>query len=258
VPITDKCLTDVIENMHGFRYDAVLFLSGGKDSCYTLHRIRKTYPRLRILSVFVENGYSSTWALANAQHVATLTETDFFVINNQQATFKEALRDALIHPSSQGCYATIDYIDGSKIFELAQQLAESLNIKWCISGLSGSQLELIAGITDNFVIDDMICPLAVWQPTDDEILAYVRQYKLMYVKSLNAIVSNSQLVTAMLVLDVRQLGYSSFAPEFAKQARIGKLNISYWRNIFEFSEFLARHGLLDHELERILKTLEKA
>jgi len=41
----------------GGKYDVVFALSGGVDSSYTLYRLKKEYPHLKILAVQFDNGF---------------------------------------------------------------------------------------------------------------------------------------------------------------------------------------------------------
>jgi len=49
------------------KYDVIFALSGGVDSSYMLHRIKREYPHLKILAVQFDNGFISDTALENAQ-----------------------------------------------------------------------------------------------------------------------------------------------------------------------------------------------
>jgi len=45
------------------------------------------------------------------------------------------------------------------------------------------------------------------------------------------------------VVDVHQLGYSSFEKEFCRMIREGKAERETWQHTFEFLEYTARTGL---------------
>ena len=55
------------------RYDALLLLSGGKDSAYVLHKMRTTFPTLRILCLTVDNGFMNTTDVISASANPALT-----------------------------------------------------------------------------------------------------------------------------------------------------------------------------------------
>jgi len=68
----------------GKKYDCVIGISGGTDSCYLLH-IAHEYG-LRVLAVFLDNGWSSNMAVTNIQRVTTALNYDLetFVINYEE------------------------------------------------------------------------------------------------------------------------------------------------------------------------------
>ena len=49
------------------KYDVIYALSGGKDSSYTLYKLKKEYPFLKVLAVQFDNGFTSENAIKNAK-----------------------------------------------------------------------------------------------------------------------------------------------------------------------------------------------
>ena len=45
------------------------------------------------------------------------------------------------------------------------------------------------------------------------------------------------------LVDVHQLGYSSFEVEFCRMIREGKADLTHWRNVFELLEYTSRTGM---------------
>src|SRR6185503_16246200 len=64
----DRILTQAQGSAAG-PHDALLLFSGGKDSTYMLHRVFTDYPRLRVRTLLVDNGFMSPFALANVRRV---------------------------------------------------------------------------------------------------------------------------------------------------------------------------------------------
>lgn len=239
---------------------AVLLLSGGKDSVYVLDRLRREYPRLRMLCVTVNNGFMSPLAIDNARFAVETLGVDWMLVNGRTEAFAEGFRKAFLSLDGRGTYGVIDRFDGDLIFDIARTTARDLNIPLMISGLSWVQLDKIFGIHDiksDFLpgVTDVF-PLAVWRTDEQTIRLYVRQHRLMPPGGDSPIVSNNELILAMAVIDVLNLGYSSFEPEFAQLVREKKTDRSFWLNTFEFLEFAVRRGLLTRELEKTLSRFD--
>jgi hypothetical protein len=46
----------------------------------------------------------------------------------------------------------------------------------------------------------------------------------------------------MTAIDINRIGYCSFEPEFSDMIRVKRNDATYWRNVFEFVEFLVKRG----------------
>jgi tRNA(Ile)-lysidine synthase TilS/MesJ len=110
------------------KYDVIFALSGGVDSSYTLQRLKKEYPRLRILAVQFDNGFISDTALENARKFCDLTKSTYMRLaldqNALRDTFSKAARSTGAYPgtakyrASDICNTCISIIK-QKIIELA-------------------------------------------------------------------------------------------------------------------------------------------
>jgi tRNA(Ile)-lysidine synthase TilS/MesJ len=84
------------------KYDVIIALSGGMDSCNTLYRLKQEYPNLNILAVQFDNGFISDTAVENAKKFCDLTKSTYFrlaVDNHQlQDTFKKAALSMNAYP----------------------------------------------------------------------------------------------------------------------------------------------------------------
>jgi len=101
-----------------------------------------------------------------------------------------------------------------------------------------------------------ICPMCVWHGDEQDIRQYVRDYKLMLPGSDSPVVSNNLLMPTMFALDIKNLGYVGFEPEFAQLIREGKSSRSAWLHIFELTEYAATHGYMDAEVNKTLSKLD--
>lgn len=242
-------------------YDATLLLSGGKDSAYILDKILKLYPDFKILCLFVENGFTSAAATNNIKYTTKKLNIDLFIINSSVNEFKCQLRSAFLSlkGTDRGCYGVIDNTDGSLIFKTCQEVTKNLGIPVMISGLSWVQLELIIGIkTFYHEVDGVVqlYPLAIFREGEQEIRKYVQDKELLLPGTDDPLTSNSDLIPAMLVADIKRFGYSSFEPEFSQLIREGKSSRKVWLPLFESLNYLVRRGHLDGEFKRILSRLD--
>jgi hypothetical protein len=239
-------------------YDALVLLSGGKDSAYILYRVTSEFPKLRILSVMVDNGFSSPVALSNAEYVAKKLNVDFLMYRSEVDEFKRKLKQAFIELNGRSAYGAIDYVDGTMIFDAAKKLSGNFGIPLLISGLSWAQLEQIAGVENTFVQNQPdynlieVFPLAAWKTEEHAVRKFVRDKALIPKGKDSPIVTNNDLILPMCVIDILNLGYCSFEPEFAQLIREGKAERNQWRNTFELLEYGVKTGRLIKEANKAL------
>ncbi len=239
------------------RYHCLLLLSGGKDSAYILYRMKLEYPGLRILCVFVDNGFSSPVAISNATYVADKFKTDFMIVSSYVDEFSKVFRQAFLDLKGRGSYGVVDKADGDFIFEVGQKVARDMRIPMILGGLSWVQLQKIFGI-DGFELEQeipVIHPLAVWRVNEQGIRDEVQARNLLPRGNDNPVVTNNKLILTMCALDVKNNGYCSFEPEFAQLVREGKANRKTWLYNFELLEFATLNGFLDKEISDSLEKL---
>lgn len=238
-------------------YQALLLLSGGKDSAYILSRMRSEYPNLKILCVFVDNGFSSPVAISNASYVAEKFNTDLLIVSSYVEEFSRIFRQAFLDLQGRGSYGVVDTADGDFIFEVGQRVAHDMQIPVNIGGLSWVQLEKIFGIKGFELKQEIpvIHPLAIWRVNEQGIRTEVQDRKLLPPGNDNPLVTNNKLILTMCALDVKNNGYCSFEPEFAQLIREGKADRKTWLHNFELLEFATRKGFFDKEIKDSLGKL---
>lgn len=241
------------------KYHALLLLSGGKDSAYILDRLKKEFSHLKILCLFINNGFSSSFALKNILHVTNLLEVDVMVSNEHIQDFYKIFRSAFLQLDGRGSSGVIDKSDGDKIFKIGEEIAFQMKIPYVIGGLSWTQVRQILNI-NHFKLEKENCPtfifpLAVWQTKENEIKEYVRKNNLLLKGTESPIVSNNDLIVTMCALDVLNNGYCSFEPEFAQMIREKKANRKEWLYNFEMLEFVTLKGLLTKDIKNTLARL---
>ncbi|RXA19384.1 hypothetical protein EQO05_09690 [Methanosarcina sp. MSH10X1] len=75
-------------------YDVIYALSGGKDSSYTLYKLKKDYPFLKILAVQFDNGFTSENAIMNAKKMCMITGCDYFQLTMKEEILLDTFRKA--------------------------------------------------------------------------------------------------------------------------------------------------------------------
>lgn len=241
------------------RYHALVLLSGGKDSAYILQRLKAEFPGISILCVLVNNGFMSPVAIDSARHVSKKLAVDLLVVHSETARFERALRQAFLDMKEEGAYGVVDKADGDLIFAIGRDIAREMNIPVMIGGLTWVQLQKIFH-TNDFklelapgVLD--VHPLAVWRTDEQEIRRQVRALGLLPKGADSPVVSNNSLIITMSALDVMNLGYCSFEPEFAQLVREKKTDRDYWLHTFEQLEFATKKGMLKKEIDSTLAKL---
>jgi diphthamide synthase (EF-2-diphthine--ammonia ligase) len=276
-------------------HHVMLLFSGGKDSSYMLHRIRTSYPNLRVLAVTVDNTFMSTVAMENIQEIIRRMGVDHTILRPRSATMEKMFRYAITHLNEKGCSGTVDQFDGDFFSDMARNLAARLGIPYIIWGLSPSQVENILGLTDfvtspadeararekvagirlRDVFDEeemhywwngpawpearrprMVFPFYIWDLPETFIKQEVVRLGLMPRGDESPLVTNNRLIPLMGIVDMIQFGFSSFEPEFAGMVRQGKADRTYWLHMFETMEYAARTGrLLGTSLDETLARL---
>jgi len=75
-------------------YSVIYALSGGKDSSYTLYKLKKEYPFLNVLAVQFDNGFISENAIKNAKKICKVTGCDYFKLTIDTEILYDTFRKA--------------------------------------------------------------------------------------------------------------------------------------------------------------------
>jgi tRNA(Ile)-lysidine synthase TilS/MesJ len=75
-------------------YDVIYALSGGKDSSYTLYKLKKDYPFLKVLAVQFNNGFTSEGAIKIAKKICEITGCDYFQLTMKEEILLDTFRKA--------------------------------------------------------------------------------------------------------------------------------------------------------------------
>ena len=263
-------------------YDALLLYSGGKDSNYMLKRIRDEHPGLRLLALSVDNTFMSPIARENIDRMIARVDVDHLMVRHSRAFMARLFGHCLTHLNADGGYGTVDFSDGELILDTARRVAAEQAIPLILCGYSRYQVENglklssfesprerelhdrseTAGIALTDIVQGdglrhwwrasdfapervarMVFPMYAWDLEEDAVRAQVRAWGLMREGYDSPIVTNHALIPLIGVVDVHQLGYSSFEIEFCRMIRDGKADLAHWRNVFELLEYTSRTGM---------------
>ncbi|MHB8862998.1 MAG: 7-cyano-7-deazaguanine synthase [Pirellulaceae bacterium] len=106
-------------------------------------------------------------------------------------------------------------------------------------------------------IPRFILPFIAWRPDKKEIAQVLEREQLMLPAHSSPLVTNNEVLSVMTAIDLKKLGYCSFEPEFSDMIRVKRNDSRYWRNVFEFVEFLVNRGwFLNQDIRNILQRLD--
>lgn len=274
-------------------YDALLLVSGGKDSAYLLQRLRRTHPSLRLLTALVDNGFMSPVALANAAQLVRRAGVDHVTLHPDRPFARAALRWALTSIHRQGGYSIVDSLDGQITFDTAMNRAAAWGIPLVIAGLSRHQIEdsfgaigwefpyaagrqWISGpdVLRREVHPDprsehwhfpeawpagrrprFIMPFVAWDPSEDHILRTVARDGLLAASQVNPALTNNRLIPIIILAEYARQGWCCFEVEFARMIREGRSQRSRWLNLFQLLEHAAASGRFPGTIDRTLGEL---
>jgi hypothetical protein len=263
-------------------YDALVLYSGGKDSSYLVRRIKDEFPKLRLLTFTIDNGFMSPVAKENIEFLIPKLQVDHIFVRPKKEFYIKLFKYALTHLNEDGCYGTVDFSDGEFMLDSARNLAAEKKIPLILCGYSRFQVQnglklqnfespreveytdrtQTAGLQLRDIFDDqeiqkwwraskwpqeqiarLLFPLYCWDLEESEIIKKVTEWGLVSPKKYSPIVTNHQLIPLLGVVDVHRFGFSSFEKEFCRMIREGKAEKEHWQKVFEFLEYTSRTGL---------------
>ena len=261
------------------QYDALVLYSGGKDSALLLHKLTTEYPKLRLLALFIDNGFASSVAFQNIRYALEKIDVDLYTIRPKHSLFQKTFHHALLNRPKDG-YPLGDRLDGELSFDISRNLAASLDIPLMIIGLSPDQVEKILNLSTfesptkweeekdtmkEFGLEQLyteqekkywwrskawprerrprvLYPLYAWRLSEPFIRSEVVRLGLINSGRDHPFVTNNDLIFVNIAADVMDRGYSGFEPGFAHMIRQGKADREHWLHIFEAAEYLTRKG----------------
>ena len=260
----------------GKHYDALVCLSGGKDSLYLLHRAVVDYG-LRVLA-FTTDANLPPIAWSNIERTVAKLRVDHLIYRPANDFYRKLFRFLLENQEARGAVYTVSYVY-APLFEgdaLAAAMARDIPIilagyspgqpepermvyefdqalvcsDWTPPGLRESgqftDAELARfwdasryGIATNF--PRYIAPFHAWVYNQDETIKRVTQLGLVKTaRHASPIFSNYPINWLLMYSDLRHFGFNPYAPEFAALIREGKASLTYWKIAGPIVDFMIR------------------
>lgn len=246
-------------------YDAVVCLSGGKDSLYLLHRVVRDYG-LRVLALTVSIDLPDS-ALDNIARTIRILDVDHVVVEPRRGFVRKLFRHLLTHQEARGAVYTLSYVYAPLFESMALRLATERGIPLVLAGYSPGQPEpermvyefsrafieqtdwTPPALVDSGVFSDeelssfwdprrfagrplprYLAPLHGWRYDQEAIVREVAALGLVARKrNASPIVSNYPINWLMMYADLLQFGYNPYAPEFSSLIRSGRASRTCWR-----------------------------
>jgi len=261
-------------------YDALVCLSGGKDSLYLLYRTKVDFG-LNVLA-FTTDANIPDVAWSNIRRAVAKLGVDHLVYRPSTAFYRKLFRHLLQNQEPRGAVYTVSYVYAPLFEGDALGVATRYGIPLVLAGYSPGQPEpermeyefsrrLIcetdwtppalrsSGAFDSGELARFWSPdrfpagtafpryLAPFHAWDYDQAAIIRQvYRLGLVSRAShasPILSNYPINWLLMYSDLLQFGYNPYAPEFSALIRSGKANRLYWKFMAPLVDFMIRRKL---------------
>jgi len=282
-------LKQALEDCRGGKeYDCLVALSGGKDSCYLLHRVKSDYG-LNVLA-FTVNVNLTQVAWRNIHRTLERLQVPHIVYTPPKQVYQKLFRFLLQNQEVRGAVHTVCYVCAPLTEGYALQLAVEKNIPLILAGYSPGQPD-----PDRMVYEfsrEMICrsdwtppevrssglfdeaelrlfwnasryppdtsfprylaPFHAWQYDQAEVMKLVVRLGLVVNRRhASPVFSNCPVNWLLMYSDLKNLGYNPYAPEFSELIRKGKASRWYWRVMGPIVDWMIRRRVF---LGRNVKT----
>ena len=262
-------------------YDALVCLSGGKDSLYLLYRLKVEYG-LNVLAFTTDVNIPDV-AWANIRRTIKKLDIDHLVYRPSDKFYRKLFRFLLMNQEERGAVYTISYVYAPLFEGDALTVATEKRIPLVLAGYSPGQPEpermefefsrKLISTTDwtppglresgNFSKEELerfwnphrypegtafpryLAPLHAWDYDQDAMIRQVHELGLVKRRAHGSpIHSNYPINWLLMYSDIKHFGYNPYAPEFSDLIREGKASRSYWRIMAPMVDFIIRRRLL--------------
>jgi hypothetical protein len=262
-------------------YDALVCLSGGKDSLYLLHSLKVDHG-LNVLA-FTTDANIPDVAWTSIKRTVAKLGVDHLVFRPDHGFYRKLFRYLLRHQEARGAVYTVSYVYAPLFEGDALAVATERGIPLVLAGYSPGQPEpqrmeyefsrKLIGETDwtpprlresgEFTPAELarfwnprrypagtnfpryLAPFHAWQYDQDRIMQRVYELGLVARKAhASPIHSNYPVNWLLMYSDLKHFGFNPYAPEFSALIRNGKARLFYWRFMAPFVDFMIRRKVL--------------
>jgi len=264
----------------GRPYDALVCLSGGKDSLYLLYRLKIDYG-LNVLAFTTDVSIPEA-AWQSIRRTVGKLEVDHLVYRPPDAFYRKLFRHLLTQQEERGAVYTVSYVYAPLFEGDALQVAMEKGIPLVAAGYSPGQPEpermvyefsrkMVAatdwtppGLRDVGIFSEAelarfwnpsrypsgtqfpryLAPYHAWDYDQDHVMREVVRLGLVDKPShASPVVSNYPINWLLMYSDLLNFGYNPYAPEFAALIRSGKASRSHWRLMGPLVDLMIRRRL---------------
>ena len=262
-------------------YDALVCLSGGKDSIYLLHRLKADYG-LKVLAFTTDVNIPDV-AWSNIRRTIARLDIDHLVYRPSNEFYRKLFRFLLANQEARGAVYTVSYVYAPLFEGDALAVAHERGIPLVLAGYSPGQPEpermeyefsrkLIcetdwtppglrgAGIFSEAelarfwnprsrppgtVFPRYLAPFHAWEYDQEKTMRRVHELGLVARRAhASPVYSNYPINWLLMYSDLRHFGYNPYAPEFSALIRSGKASRLYWKFMAPFVDFMIRRKVL--------------
>ncbi len=262
-------------------YDALVCLSGGKDSLYLLHRLKVDY-RLNVLA-FTTDANIPDVAWSSIRLAVAKLGVDHLVYRPSAEFYRKLFRYLLRNQVARGAVYTVSYVYAPLFEGDALAVATARGIPLVLAGYSPGQPEpermeyeisrkLICEtdwtppglwesgefspgelarfwnprrLPSGTKIPRYLAPFHAWDYDQEQVMRLVHELGLVARRAhASPVYSNYPINWLLMYSDIRHFGYNPYAPEFSALIRAGKANRLYWRFMAPLVDFMIRRRVL--------------
>lgn len=263
------------------RYDALVCLSGGKDSLYLLYKLKVEYG-LNVLA-FTTDVNIPKIAWENIRRTVEKLNVDHLVYRPPTAFYQKLFRYLLTHQETRGAVYTVSYVYAPLFEGDALAVAMEKSIPIVLAGYSPGQPEpermvyefsrkLIcetdwtppelkscgrfsdgelarfwnpAKYPQDSAFPRYLAPFHAWDYNQENVMKEVVRLGLVATgRHASPILSNYPINWLLMYSDLINFGYNPYTPEFSALIRSGKASRTYWRIMTPIVNFMIRNKIL--------------
>jgi hypothetical protein len=277
----------------GEEYDCLVNLSGGKDSCYLLYKLKQDYG-LNVLAFTTDMNVPPV-AWENIRRTIARLGVDHLVYRPREEFYRKLYRMLLQNQEARGAVHTVCYVCAPLFEGYALRVAVEKKIPLVVAGYSPGQpdpdrmvyefsRELLTA-TDwtppevrasglfqehelalfwnplryppGTLFPRYLAPFHAWPYDQAATMRTVVELGLASSrKSASPVHSNCPLNWLLMYSDLKNLGYNPYMPEFSALIRQGKASRRYWSFMVPVVNFMIRSRLfLGRNVSRSMKWL---